>query len=44
MTADTSTLRFEQIIAHHNELLDGLDAGEHEVRVLPCSEIRLRDN
>lgn len=38
-TADTRTLRFEQIIAHHNALLDGFDAGEHQVRVLPCSEI-----
>ncbi len=38
-TADTRTLRFEQIIAHHNALLDGFDAGEHEVRVMPSSEI-----
>ncbi len=41
MTADTHTLRFEQIIAHHNSLLDGFDAGEREVRVCPASEIRL---
>jgi len=41
MTADTDTLRFEQIIAHHNALLDGFDAGKHEVRVCPSSEIRL---
>ena len=40
-TADTRTLRFEQIIAHHNALLDGFDAGEHEVRVCPAAEIRL---
>ena len=39
-TADTETLRFEQIIAHHNELLDGFEAGEHEVRVCASSEIR----
>jgi len=38
-TADTRNLRFEQIIAHHNALLDGFDAGEHEVRVSPSSEI-----
>lgn len=38
-TADTSTLRFEQIIAHHNAVLDRFDAGEHEVRVVPSSEI-----
>lgn len=41
MTADTHTLRFEQIIAHHNSLLDGFDAGEREVRVCPASEIPL---
>ncbi|MBI3646667.1 MAG: cysteine hydrolase [Acidobacteriales bacterium] len=40
-TAGTRTLRFEQIIAHHNALLDGFDAGEHEVRVCLSSEIRL---
>jgi nicotinamidase-related amidase len=38
-TADTRTLRFEQIIAHHNALLDGFDAGEHQVRVFPSPEI-----
>ena len=41
MTADTDTLGFEQVIAHHNALLDGFDAGEHEVRVCPSAEIRL---
>ena len=40
-TADTSTLRFEQIIAHHNAILDGFDAGEHEACVLPSAEIRM---
>ena len=39
MTADAGSLRFEQIIAHHNSLLDGFDAGQHEVRVVPSSEI-----
>jgi len=39
MTADTHTLRFEQIIEHHNGLLDGFDAGEHEVRVIPAAQI-----
>jgi nicotinamidase-related amidase len=43
MTADTRTLPFEQIIAHHNSILDGFDAGGHEVRVCPSSEIRLND-
>lgn len=40
MTADTKTLQFEQIIAHHNALLDGFDAGEHEVQVYRTAEIR----
>jgi nicotinamidase-related amidase len=39
MTADTDTLRFEQVIAHHNALLDGFDAGEHEVSLCPSAEI-----
>ena len=38
-TADAGALGFEQIIAHHNAVLDGFDAGEHEVRVIPCAEI-----
>jgi len=38
-TADTRTLPFEQIITHHNAVLDGFEAGEHEVRVVPSSEI-----
>jgi nicotinamidase-related amidase len=41
MTADSSALRFDQIISHHNAILDGFDAGEHEVRVCPSAEIRL---
>ncbi|MGB8010366.1 MAG: cysteine hydrolase family protein [Terriglobales bacterium] len=40
MTADMGGLRFEQIIAHHNAVLDGFDAGEHRVRVFPSAEIR----
>jgi len=41
MTADAGGFRFEQIIAHHNALLDGFDAGEHAVSVVQSSEIRL---
>ena len=40
-TADSGGLRFEQIIAHHNALLDGLDAGAHAITVTPIPEIRL---
>jgi nicotinamidase-related amidase len=38
-TADMAALGFEQIIAHHNAVLDGFGAGAHEVRVVPSSEI-----
>lgn len=39
MTTDTRALSFEQIIEHHNALLDGFDAGAHSVRVQPCSQL-----
>jgi nicotinamidase-related amidase len=39
MTADTGPLTFEQIIAHHNFVLDGFDAGSHSVRVVPLDQI-----
>jgi len=41
LTADTESLTFDQIIAHHNALLDGFDAGEHSVRVEPFERISL---
>jgi nicotinamidase-related amidase len=41
MTADAGGLTFEQIIAHHNALLDGFDAGNHAVAVAPCAGIAL---
>jgi nicotinamidase-related amidase len=36
MTDDAGTLRCEDIIAHHNRLLDGFDAGPHQVTLQPC--------
>jgi len=39
MTADANGLSFEQIIAHHNALLDEFDAGEKMVRVKRAAEI-----
>lgn len=39
MTADFGELAYEQIIAHHNALLDGFDAGSHAVRVVPHDRI-----
>jgi nicotinamidase-related amidase len=39
MTADSGGLRFDQIIAHHNALLDGFYAGNHSVQVAPLDRI-----
>ena len=39
MTADSGDLTFDQIIAHHNSLLDGFDAGSHSVRVVRLDQI-----
>jgi len=39
MTADVGALTFDQIIAHHNNLLNGFDAGKHAVRVLSLAHI-----
>jgi nicotinamidase-related amidase len=41
LTADSGSLTFDQIIAHHNALLDGFDAGEHSVRIEPLERIWL---
>lgn len=39
MTVDTETLKAAQIIAHHNETLDELDAGSHMIRARESSQI-----
>ncbi|WP_230529955.1 cysteine hydrolase family protein [Microvirga roseola] len=39
-TADSDALAVEQIVSHHNALLDGFDAGPAVLRVVPSSEIR----
>jgi nicotinamidase-related amidase len=39
LTADSGVLRFEQIIAHHNTLLDGFDAGDYAVAVAKVAAI-----
>lgn len=39
MTTDDGALRFEQIIAHHNRLLDGFDAGDHQARTRPLDDV-----
>ncbi|MGO4117632.1 cysteine hydrolase family protein [Rhizobium ruizarguesonis] len=38
-TGDTATFTFSEIIAHHNETLDGLDAGKATVEIRPAAEI-----
>ncbi|MBY3447536.1 cysteine hydrolase family protein [Rhizobium laguerreae] len=38
-TGDTATLTFSEIIAHHNETLDGFDAGKATVEIRPAAEI-----
>lgn len=38
-TIDNAVLKAEQIIAHHNALLDGFDAGSHSVTVKPTDSI-----
>jgi nicotinamidase-related amidase len=39
MTADAGGLTFEQIIAHHNAVLDEFDAGTHVITVAPATAI-----
>lgn len=39
MTTDDGALRFEQIIAHHNRLLDGFDAGRPQAHVRPLGDL-----
>jgi nicotinamidase-related amidase len=41
LTVDSGALTFDQIIAHHNSLLDGFDAGNRSVRVIPSSQLLL---
>ena len=38
-TADAGALTFEQIVAHHNRLLDGFDAGTKAVAVKKAEEV-----
>ena len=38
-TVDNKRLTAAQIIAHHNALLDGFDAGSHAINVKPADEV-----
>ena len=38
-TGDTATLTFSKIVAHHNETLDGFDAGKAIVDIRPAADI-----
>lgn len=40
-TIDNKLLTAAQIIAHHNALLDGFDAGSHSITVKPADEVTL---
>ena len=40
-TIDNERLTAEQIIAHHNALLDGFDAGSNAITVKPANEVTL---
>jgi len=40
-TIDNSVLPASQIIAHHNALLNGFDAGAHAITVKPADEVQL---
>lgn len=39
MTGDRGALTYDQIIAHHNTLLDGFDAGTHAVTLKKAAEV-----
>ncbi|MFS8147787.1 cysteine hydrolase family protein [Rhizobium sp. BR 249] len=39
MTGDTATLTFSEIIAHHNETLDGFDAGKATAGIRSAADI-----
>ncbi|MFC4175633.1 cysteine hydrolase family protein [Microvirga sp. GCM10011540] len=41
-TADTDKFTVEQIVEHHNALLDGFDAGAATIRVKPASAVEMR--
>jgi nicotinamidase-related amidase len=41
LTRDTPVLSASQIIAHHNLLLDGFDAGDCSIKVAPTNEVSL---
>jgi nicotinamidase-related amidase len=40
-TIDNQLLSAEQIIAHHNALLNGFDAGKHAITVKPADEVTI---
>ena len=39
MTADMGDLSFAQIIAHHNAVLDGFDAGAHSIALQRADQV-----
>ena len=43
-TSDFGVLTADQIVAHHNRLLSGFDAGSRIVTVAPAAAIRVSDS
>ncbi|MBZ6077820.1 cysteine hydrolase family protein [Microvirga puerhi] len=43
-TADSDPFTVEQIVSHHNALLDGFDAGAAAITVVPAGDIRFGAN
>jgi nicotinamidase-related amidase len=41
-TADMGALTFEQIVAHHNRLLNGFNAGAHAIKLRPSGSVAFR--
>lgn len=41
-TADMGDLTFQQIIAHHNRLLNGFDAGPHAIKLRRAEDVSFR--
>lgn len=39
-TGDTGALRQSEIIAHHNQTLDGFNAGDHAIKVMSSADVK----
>ena len=39
MGGDFGGLTFDQIVAHHNAVLDGFSAGDHRIALRPAADV-----